>query len=204
VTAHLIRCRCGSLEGELAHPRDGNRVVCYCRDCQAFVHYLGNASQVLDTRAGSDIVQVLPKNLSFTRGSDQLACLRLRPKGLLRWYAGCCRTPIGNTLATPKLSFIGLLHCCLGPDHASLDGVFGPVTAWVHTGAARGEPKPPAEGTGKTVGWFIRTTLRARINGEWRRTPLFRSGSSEPVAVPHVLSADELARVMQAVQDGSA
>ena len=22
------------------------------------------------------------------------------PKGLVRWYAGCCKTPIGNTLAT--------------------------------------------------------------------------------------------------------
>jgi hypothetical protein len=129
-----------------------------------------------------------------------LACIRLRPKGLLRWYARCCRTPIGNTLATPKLSFVGLLHSCLGPDHESLDEVFGPVTARVHTDGARGDPKPPVEGTGKIIGWFIRTTLRARLNGDYRRTPLFRPGSSEPIAVPHVLSADELAGVMRAVQ----
>ena len=203
MTTHRVRCRCGSLEGELANPHGGNRVVCYCRDCQAFAHYLGNASEVLDARSGSDIVQVLPKNLRFTRGSEMLACLRLRPKGLLRWYARCCRTPIGNTLATPKLSFIGLLHSCLGPDHEALNEAFGPVTAWVYTDGAKGDPKPPVEGTGKTIRWFIRTTLKARINGDYRTTPLFRPGSSEPVVVPHLLSADELARVMQAVQAAS-
>lgn len=195
-----VGCRCGALEGVLANPRGGNRVVCYCSDCQAFAHYLGNVREVLDERGGSDILQVLPKNLSFTRGADRLACLRLTPKGLLRWYAGCCRTPVGNTLATPKLSFIGLLHSCLRSDSPSLDEAVGPVTAVVHTQGAIGDPKPQTVGTGRTVAWFLRNALKARMNGDYRLTPLFRSDSGAPVVAPHVLGAEELARVKQAVR----
>ncbi len=57
---------------------------------------------VLDERGGSQIIQVPPKNLTFTQGREVLASMRLTEKGLLRWYAGCCNTPIGNTLITPK------------------------------------------------------------------------------------------------------
>ena len=32
---------------------------------------------------------------------------------MIRWYAGCCKTPIGNTLENHKISFVGLLHNCL-------------------------------------------------------------------------------------------
>jgi len=200
IGTHPLQCRCGSLKGALAERRRSNRVICYCRDCQAFAHYLGNANAVLDERGGSDIVQVQPGYLVFTQGVDQLACLRLTPKGLLRWYARCCRTPIGNTLATPKIAFIGLLHACLGAHAASLDEAFGPVTAWVNVKGARGDPKPRQAGVGKCVWWFVRTAAQARISGEYRRTPLFRPDTGAPVVAPHVLSPEELARVMRAVQ----
>jgi len=161
-------------------------------------------SDVLDARGGSQIVQTLPRNLTFTQGLEQLACLRLTPKGLVRWYARCCRTPIGNTLITPKLSFIGLVHACLHTDPASLEESFGPVTAWVNTGSARGEPKPKAGGIGKSVVWFLRTAVKARFNGDYRRTPLFDAQSGAPIVVPHVLSPEEHAKVMKAVQDSIA
>src|ERR1700760_285054 len=69
--------------------------------------------ETLDARGGSDIVQVLPKNVTFLQGVNSLACMRLTDKGMVRWYASCCKTPIGNTLADYKISFIGLLHDCL-------------------------------------------------------------------------------------------
>lgn len=199
-SAHPLRCRCGALQGTLANARHVNHAVCYCSDCQAFAHYLGNPSQILDVRGGSDIVQTQPKNLIFTQGSEQLACIRLTPGGLLRWYSRCCRTPVGNTLATPKLSFIGLLHCCLGEDAASVQKSFGPVTAWVHTHGARGEPKPENRGLGRSVWWFLRSAIKARVNGDYRRTPLFRLDTGAPVATPYVLSVEEHARVMEAVR----
>jgi hypothetical protein len=197
---HPLQCRCGKLRGTVANPRAANHAICYCRDCQAFIHYLGNVSDVLDARGGSEIVQTLPRNLTFTQGSEQLACLRLTAKGLLRWYARCCRTPIGNTLMTPKWSFIGLLHACLRSGSPSLEESFGPVTAWVHTQSAKGDPKPKVEGIGKSISWFLRTVVKARFNGDYRLTPLFRAHTGAPIAVPHVLSAEERARVVQAVQ----
>ena len=197
---HPLQCRCGKLRGALANPRSANHAICYCRDCQAFIHYLGGVSEVLDERGGSEVIQILPKNLRFTEGTEELACIRLSPKGLVRWYARCCRTPIGNTLITPKLSFIGLLHVCLRSDSPSLEESFGPVTAWVHTDGAKGEPKPKAAGIGSSVGWILRTAVKARFNGDYRLTPLFRAHTGAPIVVPHILSAEERARVRDAVQ----
>jgi len=110
---HPLRCRCGTVSGWVKEPRSANRVVCYCKDCQAFAYFLGQENQILDERGGSDVIQILPKNLSFTQGIEALKCMRLTEKGLLRWYASCCNTPIGNTLANYKISFIGLVHSCL-------------------------------------------------------------------------------------------
>ena len=199
--SHPLQCRCGSLKGVLADTRKANRVICYCRDCQAFAHFVGGAKQILDERGGSDIVQVLPKKLRFTQGVANLACIRLTEKGLLRWYANCCHTPIGNTLATPKLSFVGLVHTCLeGADGRSLDEAFGPVAACIHTKSARGEPKPKERGQTAIGAWFFETVLRARFNGDYKVTPFFDIASGAPVASPQLLSVDDRARLMQKLQ----
>jgi hypothetical protein len=188
------------VQGTIANPRSSNHAVCYCRDCQAFAHYLGNPNGILDARGGSDIVQTQPKNLTFAQGSAQLACIRLTPKGLLRWYSRCCRTPIGNTLATPRLAFIGLLHSCLGEEAASVASSFGPVTAWLHTDGARGRPTPRTEGLGRSLWWLLRTAAKARVNGDYRQTPLFHRDSGAPVAAPYVLSPAEHIRVIEEVR----
>jgi hypothetical protein len=198
--SHPLQCRCGTIKGLVADPRNVNRAVCYCRDCQAFAHFLGNVDAILDERGGSQIIQILPKNLTFTQGIEALACMRLTEKGLLRWYAGCCNTPIGNTLATPKFSFIGLVHNCLESPGASLDESFGPIRAWVNTKGAKGEPKPALKGQGATVGWFFKAVLRARLNGDYKKTPLFHPDTAKPVVTPRVLSAGEHSNVMNAVR----
>jgi hypothetical protein len=200
--SHPLQCRCGTLKGLVADPHGANRAICYCKDCQAFAHFLGRPAEILDARGGSDVIQVLPRNLTFSQGVEALACMRLTPKGLLRWYAGCCHTPIGNTLATPKVSFIGLLHTCLETDRPSLDDAFGPVRAWVNTKSARGEPKPKTAGTAKVGAWFFGTVLRARFNGDYKRTPLFRADSDTwiPIVTPRVLSEEEHEKVMSAVR----
>jgi hypothetical protein len=126
--------------------------------------------------------------------------MRLTPKGLLRWYAACCNTPIGNTLITPKVSFIGLLHNCLEGSDESLDTVFGPVRAWVNTKSAKGDPKPVMRGLGTSLLWFARTVVPARFNGDYKRTPFFRMETGLPVVSPKVLSSDEHARIMSSVR----
>ena len=104
-----LRCRCGEVRGLVtaASPRAVNRVVCYCDDCQAFAHQLGRAD-LLDPQGGSDIVQLAPASLTFLQGRHRIVGLRLGPKGLFRWYASCCNTPVGNTL-TPAIPFVGVV-----------------------------------------------------------------------------------------------
>jgi hypothetical protein len=198
--SHPLQCQCGTLKGVVAVPQNANRCVCYCRDCQAFAYFLGRADDVLDEQGGSEIIQILPKNLTFTQGREVLACVRLTEKGLVRWYAACCNTPIGNTLATPKVSFIGLVHNCLDQGGPPLEDSFGPVRAWVNMSGARGDPKPKVAGQGRAVWWFITRVLRARLNGDYRRTPLFHADTGRLVVTPRVLSSTEHVGVMKAVQ----
>jgi uncharacterized protein DUF6151 len=197
---HPLQCRCGTIRGSVENPRSGNRVICYCKDCQAFAYFLGREKEVLDERGGSDVIQVLPRNVTFTQGIGSLACMRLTPKGLVRWYAGCCKTPIGNTLSTPKLSFVGLVHTCLHHSNESLDEAFGPVRCRVNVKSARGEPKPKSGGTGTMIGWFFGSVLRARFNGDYRRTPFFDIETNTPIVAPQVLSAEEHTKLMSAVR----
>jgi hypothetical protein len=202
--SHPLQCRCGILKGSVSNPRSASRVVCYCKDCQAFAHFLGRDADVLDERGGSDVIQALPRNVTFAQGTEALACVRLTQKGLLRWYAGCCNTPIGNTSATPKISYVGLVHICLENPDTPLQDAFGPVRAWFHTNSARGTPKPRQAGLGPVAFWVIATLLKARLNGDYRHTPFFRADTGAPVVSPRVLSSGELTRVMNAVRAASA
>ena len=192
---HPLQCRCGTIKGWVSDPASANRAVCYCRDCQAFARFLGQESETLDAQGGSDIVQTLPKNVTFTQGMDALACMRLTQKGMIRWYAGCCKTPIGNTLENYKISFIGLLHNCLESPAQSLANSFGPVRAYVNPQGALGDPKPKTSGTGAIIRWFVKTILKARVNGDYRRTPFFKDG--KPIAIPRVISSAERETAMR-------
>jgi hypothetical protein len=193
---HPLRCRCGTVSGWVKEPRSANRAVCYCMDCQAFAYFLGQEKQVLDERGGTDIIQMLPQNVSFTQGIEALKCVRLTEKGMLRWYASCCNTPIGNTMANYKISFIGLVHSCLENSEKPLNDSFGPIRAWGNTRSARGDPKPKSSGIGRTIVWVVSTIPKARINGSYRRTPFFLGNTGTPIVVPRVLSTAERADVM--------
>jgi len=197
---HPLQCRCGTIKGFVHDPQRANRAVCYCRDCQAFAHFLGKAGEILDERGGSEVIQVLPSKVTFTQGTEALACMRLTGKGLLRWYAGCCNTPIGNTLDNFKISFIGLVHTCLETSGRPIQDSFGPVRVWVNTKGARGNPKPKTVGIGATILWFLANVAKARIDGSYKQTPFFFVDKGTPIVLPRVLSAEELAKVMNAVQ----
>jgi hypothetical protein len=193
---HPLQCRCGTVQGYVSSPRSANRVVCYCKDCQAFARFLGQENETLDAQGGSDVIQTLPKHVTFTQGSEALACMRLSEKGMLRWYAGCCKTPIGNTLANYKISFIGILHNCLESSGRPLEDSFGPIRIYANPQGAIGEPKPKASGLGTMLKWFAKTVIAARVNGDYRRTPFFKDG--RPIAAARVLSSAERASAERA------
>ncbi|WP_437736303.1 DUF6151 family protein [Sorangium sp. So ce1335] len=189
-----LQCRCGNVHGWLrdASPAAVNRVVCYCDDCQAFLHHLGRAD-LLDERGGSDIVQVAPSTISFDRGSEQIAAVRLTPKAIYRWYASCCKTPLGNT-AAPALPFVGIVTELFqrAPGARPCDEVFGAPRGRVFGKFAVGEPPPGsvrpgvrllARTIGKLLGWKLR-------GAAWPH-PFFDRASGEPKYPVTVLSTAE-------------
>lgn len=144
-----VRCECGQLRGtaEGVAPDAVNHCYCYCHDCRAYVHWL-ERDALLDRWGGVHYVQIARARFRIDRGLDQLKCLRLGPRGLHRFYAGCCRTPIANGMA--RVPFASLTHGTLelpGPESAWL-----PEADVVHPGSALGGPPRGSSG---------RHTLRA-------------------------------------------
>jgi hypothetical protein len=80
---------------------------------------LGRAD-VLDAAGGTAIFQMAPARLHITQGQDALRCLRLSPKGMVRWYTDCCRTPVANTVAG-RLPFVGLIVAFMDFESAALE-----------------------------------------------------------------------------------
>ncbi len=194
-----LRCRCGTLKGNVSHPERVNRGVCYCKDCQAYAHFLGKTDDILDEMGGTDVVATLSKYVTFTQGTEALACMSLTENGLLRWYASCCNTPIGNTRRDFKVSFVGLVHTCLGDSSKTLDDCFGPVRMRVNTKSAKGRPESMPLSTITSILRFLTSLIRARLDGSYKCTPFFDSRRGSPVVRPRVLSSGERERVMNAV-----
>jgi Family of unknown function (DUF6151) len=196
---HSIRCDCGKLRGTLNHNSEINRCVCYCADCQAFARFLKREHEILDERGGTSIIQTIPANITFTEGIENLTCMRLTTNGMLRWYAVCCNTPIGNTPPTLNLSFIGLIHTCLSSDQTSLDKAFGPIRMYVNTKSAIGENKPESAGVLSGTLRVIGMMLKARFDGRYKQTPFFVIELGTPIVVPKVLNDEELRNVKNVV-----
>ena len=201
-----IRCTCGALQGVArgVSAKAGNHAVCYCDDCQAFAHFLARAQDILDPHGGTEIFQMSPARVAITGGADRLACMRLTPRGLVRWYAGCCNTPIANTLPTNKLPFVGLIHLCIQwpPEDRSLEAALGPIQVRAFRRFAKGDPATiPADrvflplvafGFGaRMLGWTLR--------GDRKHSAFFDAGTGQPIVSPRVLSAAERDEVRRQV-----
>lgn len=179
-----------------AAPGNGNRLICYCSDCQSFAHFLGHADDLLDGVGGTDIFQTSPAHLEFTRGSDRLACIRLRPRGLMRWYASCCHTPICNTPANGNLPFMGMiLPMWAGIERGSPNANLGPVRVRVYCRSATGPVTGPNTYDVGPLSFMLRMStmlLAGRMRGDHKRSPLFDPETRTPRVSPRVLTAEQL------------
>src|SRR5690606_13485820 len=118
-------------------------------------HHLGRAD-LLDAHGGTDIVQVAPASLTFDRGTERIACVRLSPKGLHRWYATCCKTPVGNTL-TPSIPFVGIVRQAFTGD---ADAILGSPRGASQGKYAIGEaPEGSVRPSLRVLGWTARCVL---------------------------------------------
>ena len=200
-----LRCTCGIVRGVArgVSGSSGNRVICYCDDCQSFAHFLARADEILDTHGGSDIFQMAPARIEISAGSDRLACMRLTPKGLLRWYSDCCQTPVGNTTPSSQLPFVGLLHSFMDLDASTgeRDAVVGPVRDRVQGRFARGD-RSTLDANDKfnpaTLFRILPMLLIARLRGLHTPSPFFDSETGETSVTPVVLGAKELQGVLAA------
>jgi len=181
-----LGCSCGAVSARLHVPGQsaGARAVCYCSDCQSAAGFLGVAEDVLDPAGGTDIYQTTPDRLEIVAGARHLAILKLSPKGLMRWHAGCCGTPLFNTLPRLSQPFLGVVMRREGAEGQAdeLESRLGPVRARVFTASAVG-PGAPArdEGFARTGAGIMSRMIMAWLSRRAARNPL--SGLDAPVRV---------------------
>jgi hypothetical protein len=193
---HRLQCQCGTIRGHLALPATAIRAICYCKDCQAFARYLGRASDVLDEDGGTDILATLPSHVRFEQGLDALACMSLSDTGILRWYASCCRTPLGNTPRDRKTHYVGLVHSCLASE--SLDASFGPARLHFHAKSARGQVRDTPLSTVFAIFKLMSWIIPARLTSRYRENPFFDAVSGDPIRPSRVLSKAEVSALKTA------
>ncbi|WP_349537035.1 DUF6151 family protein [Sagittula sp. NFXS13] len=174
-----ISCSCHAMTWSLSDSAPGRHVVCYCTDCQSFARHLGH-TEIFAPHNGTHIWQTVPEALQITGGLEHLRALRLSPKGLVRWYAGCCGTPIANTLAKPTVPFVGAILPAPG------DG-FGPVKGHVNTAITRGAVKE--RGLHAAGGTILLRAVGALLRQKTRGS--FFDEAGRPVRDPQVLTVAE-------------
>ena len=189
-----LSCRCGAVRGEISGvaPDRINRVICYCDDCRAYAHFL-ERPDLLDRHGGTDIVQVQGTTVRFTVGQDQLRCMRLSPKGMLRFYTACCHTPVGNTIAA-AIPFAGIVRGGMDQGLAAAggaDAVLGPAEGCNGRFAVHG--KPAGVHDNASAGLVLRI---ARRIAKWKlrsfgQPSAYFDASGKPVVPPQLLTIAE-------------
>lgn len=203
-----LRCTCGKVRGvaRAVSPNSGVRAVCMCIDCQTYAHAIGRSSDVLDKNGGTEVFQLALGQVEIQEGTEQLRCLRLGPKGAMRWYTECCKTPAGNCASSARIAVVGIPHLFMdhGPDAGARDRDLGPVLGRVQGQYGPGQlppgthPKFPLS----MVLRAMRIVARAHLLGLVKPSPFFDE-RGQPAVTPRVLSKDERARFREMCSKGA-
>jgi len=168
-------CKCGEVALSVA-PKGGTRVVCYCNSCRDFATRLG-AGDILDEFGGSDLYQVAPEAAQFVKGADKIAWTKMTDKGPARWFTKCCHTPLANTLTTRSIPFLTLQTAYLSGKEA-----LAPIEMRLFRKFATGYVPKTKYGQGRLLREFAVRSIRSRLSGGWRRSPLF-DDAGKPIAM---------------------
>lgn len=178
-----VRCECGSLRMDVQiDPKRSSHVICYCDDCRAYMRWLGRDAQ-LDGHGGTEVVQVAPSEARIVAGAEHLGCVRLTPKGLLRFYAKCCKSPLGNTMR--GVPFVGLSVTGLKiPLSTRPDGVNARF-------ALNGRPPNASDRASLgVVGRTARQLVSRMVRGKLHPSPFLTAGG-EPRVTAEILTPAE-------------
>ncbi|KUP91254.1 DUF6151 family protein [Tritonibacter horizontis] len=181
--ALTFACQCGSLAGHISRgaERHCSRILCHCADCRAVELYHSCPDPA---GSGVDLLQLSPDMLHIDQGAEHLRLLQLSPRGMFRWFAGCCGTPLFNTPRSPKLPFVAVRSALFAtPDR------LGRIIAQAFI-PRRGKP-PAHKGAARMTYRLMTRMVPARLSGRWRQTPLFDIATGAPVVAPQVLSKAE-------------
>ncbi len=168
-------CSCGKTQLSV-ETSGGSRVLCYCKDCQAFARHF-QRTDMLDSRGGSDLYQVQPHQVTFLKGEENLAALRLTNRGPARWYAACCGTPMANTWTSPKVPFATMIASQFErPDD------LGPIHAQSFRRDALGYVEKEGSGMPLVYLAFFYRAISSFVTGGWRRSAFFDEEGQPRVA----------------------
>ncbi len=178
-------CSCGQLRGIVSpvSARFGTHAICHCRDCRAAALYLRQPDPAPN---GVEIFQTTPDTVDIQSGGQHLGLLRLGPKGLLRWYATCCSSPLFNTFARPGVPFVGIIV-----DRLQDRDVLGPLVA--HGFVPQPDGTSRHKGVATMVWRMLARVIAARLSGRWRQTPFFDIDTGAPVAEATIPGKEERA-----------
>jgi hypothetical protein len=182
-----IQCECGKFRAKLkAFP--GNtpgRLVCYCDDCQAYLHHLKRG----DANGGTEVIPAYPADVAILQGLEHLKCTRLSPKGTFRFSTTCCNTPIANT--HPGKPWVGFLRGVYTAKDASiLDQTLGAVRSRIMGQYAKGAPPAgtPDKFNLKAFAAVMPFMLKGILLGKAKPSPFFAADGKTAVVPVHVCS----------------
>jgi hypothetical protein len=165
-------------------------IRCYCDDCQAYAGAI-ERPDILDAHGGTEIWQTAPARVKIEQGREHVRCLRLSDKGMMRWHTSCCRSPIGNTMTSARVPFVGLMRTFIARDDVT--DLLGPPLMTQARFAKGGMP----DGAHKSatlgiVAGALRVLGGNFLTGAHKPHPFFDEGG-KPVVAPRVLTPAERA-----------
>ena len=193
-----VSCQCGSFkaQADVASSKGLSHIVCYCEDCQAYIRHLEKSAQVLDDHGGTDIIQMSPACLHIKNGQQNLGIVRLTDRGIFRWYATCCNTPLYNTPPSANMPFLGLLKHAVTDSATAVRQLAGPVSVGVCAGAQYpfNADWPVKKGFGLAVMFgALRNIVRWRTAGDHKKSELFDLTTGHAIVKPQVLTTEQRA-----------
>ena len=188
-----FQCECGQFRAQIIHfpANTPGRMMCYCDDCQTYLHHLGRAD-LLDPAGGTEIIPIYPSEIKILAGREKLKCTRLSPAGIFRWSTICCNTPVGNM--RPKFPWMGLLERGFNvKEPRYLENTLGPIKNRILGKFARGTPP---KGTSdklefKDMWVVLPFLLKGFLMGKSKNSPFFNSDAVTPIVAATVLSLEE-------------
>ncbi len=141
----------------------------------------GSIAPIFSTNRAAATSCNSPSSLTFERGSERIIGMRLSPKGLYRWYASCCKTPLGNTVSA-AVPFIGLARQAI-PDISDTneqDTIFGRAFPVLGKSAIGPVPAGSLRPSLRMLARVTRLLLRWKLGGKAWPHPLLRASVGQP------------------------